>query len=90
MQRFGCYNIHTHEVGREVLLQNWEKVIRQILGQYPEVDEEKKTFKDKLLKKVFEQDDVDGALVMLDRRDRLEKQILLTLRKYPYQYYNAF
>ena len=27
---------------------------------------------------------------MLDRRDRLEKQILLTLRKYPYQYYNAF
>ena len=60
------------------------------MGQYPEVDEEKKTFKDKLLKKVFEQDDVDGALVMLDRRDRLEKQILLTLRKYPYQYYNAF
>ena len=27
---------------------------------------------------------------MLDRRDRLEKQILLTLRKFPYQYYNAF
>lgn len=90
MQRFGCYNIHTHEIGREVLLQNWEKVIRQILGQYPEVDDDKKALKEKILKKLFEQDDVDGAIVLLDRRDRLEKSILLNLRKFPYSYYNAF
>ena len=32
MQRFGSYNIHTHEIGRECLLQNWRGVIQKILG----------------------------------------------------------
>ena len=90
MQRFGCYNIHTHEIGKEILIQNWEKVIRQILGSYPEVYEDKKFLKEKILKKIFEQNDVDWAIVLLDRRDRLEKSILLNFRKFPYSYYNAF
>jgi tRNA pseudouridine13 synthase len=28
MQRFGSYNIHTHEIGRECLRQNWGKVVQ--------------------------------------------------------------
>jgi tRNA(Glu) U13 pseudouridine synthase TruD len=34
--------------------------------------------------------DYDTALQMLDRRDRIEKVILLALRKHPNGYYNAF
>ena len=32
MQRFGSYNIRSHQIGRECLLQNWRKVIEMILG----------------------------------------------------------
>ncbi len=60
------------------------------MGQYLEVDNDKKALKEKILKKLFEQDDVDGAIVLLDSGDRLEKSILLNLRKFPYSYYNAF
>ena len=72
------------------MLQNWTKVCEMLLGQYPEVDEEMASRKKKLLKKVFEQMDYDTALQMLDRRDRIEKVILLALRKHPNGYYNAF
>lgn len=27
MQRFGTYNVRTHEIGREALKQNWIKVV---------------------------------------------------------------
>ena len=32
MQRFGTYNVRTHEIGREVLKQNWTKVIEMIIS----------------------------------------------------------
>lgn len=40
-----------------------------------------KARKKKILVKVFEKQDIDGAIVLLDRKDRLEKSILLNLRK---------
>lgn len=67
-----------------------KKLSDKILGQYSEVDEEKKFLKEKILKKIYGQDDVGGAIVQFDRRDRLEKTILRNLRKFPYSYYNVF
>ena len=90
MQRFGSYNIHTHEIGRQVIKQNWIKVIEMLLGQYPEIDEEMKARKKKILARVFEKQDIDGAIILLDRKDRLEKSILLNLRKTLNGYLNAF
>ena len=39
---------------------------------------------------VFEEFDFEEALASLDRRDRLEKAILLMLKRQPTGYYNAF
>ena len=90
MQRFGSYNVRTHEIGRECLLQNWRVVIEKILGQHPEIDQNAAEKKQELLKLVFTEFDMEGALQMLDRRDRLEKAILLQLKRQPTGYYNAF
>lgn len=92
MQRFGSYNVHTHEIGRECLLQNWKQVIRMLLGYHPEVDAEARERKLKVLNKVFgEVQDIDGAIVQLDpKREKLEKGILLVLRKHINGFYNAF
>lgn len=90
MQRFGSYNIHTHTIGRECLLQNWKKVIELLLGQHPEIDLGQVERKKQLLKLVFEDFDIEGALDMLDRRDRLEKAVLVLLKRQPTGYYNAF
>ena len=81
MQRFGSYNVRTHEIGRECLLQNWRVVIEKILGQHPEIDQNCAEKKQELLKLVFTEFDIEGALQMLDRRDRLEKAVLLQLKR---------
>ena len=73
-----------------MLLQNWTKCIEQILSQHPELDEEMKDRKIKIIKKVFSDSDIDGALNLIERKDRLEKVILLSLKKNPNGYYNAF
>ena len=90
MQRFGSYNIHTHTVGRECLRQNWKKVIEMLLGQHADIDLAQVERKKELLKLVFEEFDIEGALDMLDRRDRLEKTLLVILKRQPTGYYNAF
>lgn len=41
MQRFGSYTIHTHEIGKECLRQNWKKVVEMLLRQHAETDEDK-------------------------------------------------
>lgn len=46
--------------------------------------------KQKIMSKVFDHQDIDGAIVLLDRRDRQEKSILLNLRKNVNGWYNAF
>ena len=81
MQRFGSYKIHTHEIGRAVLHQNWHEVIKMLLGQHPAYDGEAANRKSKIVKFVFENHDIDAALNLLDRRDRSEKTLLLALRK---------
>lgn len=90
MQRFGSYNIHTHEIGRECLLQNWKGVIEKILGQHAEIDLSQIARKKRLLQLVFEEQDIEEALGMLDRKDRLEKAVLLLLKRQPTGYFNAF
>lgn len=90
MQRFGSYNIRSHQIGRECLLQNWRKVIEMILGQHAEIDVNQVDRKKRLLQLVFDEQDIEGALQMLDRRDRLEKAVLILLKRNPNSYYNAY
>ena len=90
MQRFGSYNIRSHEIGRECLMQNWRRVIEMILGQHAEIDQKAVERKKNLLKLVFQDFDIEEALQSLDRRDRLEKAVLLKLKRGPTDYYNAF
>ncbi|CDW87747.1 trna pseudouridine synthase [Stylonychia lemnae] len=93
MQRFGTYNVRTHRIGIENLRQDWQKVCELILSQHPDGDEDSKFRKQKILKMVFEEKNIDSALNYLDRRDviylqqlfhqRLEKSILCALKKSP-------
>ena len=46
--------------------------------------------KQKLLKLVFEEGDIESAVDMCDRRDRLERAILQILKRQLNGYYNAF
>lgn len=46
--------------------------------------------KKKLLELVFEEQNIEEALEMLDRRDRLEKAVLLLLKRQPTGYFGAF
>lgn len=32
MQRFGCFNIMTHTIGKEAIKQNWKEVISKLLS----------------------------------------------------------
>ena len=43
-----------------------------------------------MLELVFEEGDIEEALHSLDRRDRLEKAVLLLLKKQPHGYFNAY
>lgn len=61
-----------------------------LLSQHPETDEDAKLRKAKIVNKVFELKEIESAILMLDRKDRLEKQLLLTLRKHTNGYFNAF
>lgn len=40
MQRFGTYSVRTHEIGKEVVRHNWKEVVRMILRQHAEIDDE--------------------------------------------------
>lgn len=61
-----------------------------ILQQSPDIDPELIERKKKLVDLVFVKFDMEEALAMLDRRDRIEKAILFVLKKCYTQYYNAF
>ena len=61
-----------------------------ILGQHAEIDQKAVERKKKLLKLVFEDYDIEEAIQSLDRRDRLEKAVLLMLKRQLNGYYNAF
>ena len=90
MQRFGTYNVRTHEIGKEVLRKNWIKVCHLILSQHSGMDESMAERKALILEYVFDKFECDAAMELLDRRDRLEKSLLCVLRKAPNAYYNAF
>ena len=90
MQRFGQYNIHTHEIGRACLQQNWREVCRMLLQQSPDIDQDLIAKKKLLVELVFERFDMEGAISLLDRRDRIERALLMVLKKCYTQYYNAF
>ena len=62
MQRFGTYNVRTHEVGIAHLKQDWEKIVRLILSQHSDVNEDEKKRKQLMVKLVFEQGAINEAL----------------------------
>lgn len=97
MQRFGTYSVRTHELGKEILRQNWRKVAELILSQHADFDATSKIRKDKMVELVFgpsegagTRENIECAIDILDRRDRLEKTVLFSLRTSPNDYYNAF
>lgn len=73
MQRFGTYNVRTHQIGIENLHQNWIKVAHLILSQHPDGDIDQATRKKYMIKYVFEDGNIDEALKLLERRDVLTK-----------------
>jgi tRNA(Glu) U13 pseudouridine synthase TruD len=82
MQRFGTYNVRTHEIGIECLKQNWIKVIHMILSQHPDGDDYQAERKRRMLKFVFEEGNVDEALKLIDKRDvNILRLILIATRE---------
>ena len=71
MQRFGTYNVRTHQIGIENLHQNWIKVAHLILSQHPDGDIDQAIRKKYMIKYVFEDGNIDEALKLLERRDVL-------------------
>ena len=61
-----------------------------LLQQSPDIDQALIEKKNKLVDLVFVKSDIEEALELLDRRDRLERAILQVLKKCYSQYYNAF
>mmetsp|Transcript_17628 Transcript_17628/g.29777 ORF Transcript_17628/g.29777 Transcript_17628/m.29777 type:complete len:168 (+) Transcript_17628:644-1147(+) len=45
LQRFGSYNIRTHEIGKHILKMDWEGVVRLILSQHADFDQGQKARK---------------------------------------------
>lgn len=76
MQRFGTYNVRTHEIGKETLHQNWIRVINLILSQHPDCDDFQAQRKKHMVKYVFEDRQVEEAIKLLEKRD---VRILLNL-----------
>ncbi|CAI2361379.1 unnamed protein product [Moneuplotes crassus] len=89
MQRFGCFNIMTHTIGKEAIKQNWKEVIRMMLSQYPRSGVGKDR-KESIARLALEDEDLDEALKLVQPRDRLEKVIILTLKKHKNGFRNAF
>lgn len=100
MQRFGSYSIRTHQIGKEILNHNWEEVIRLILIQHADFIPGAKARKERITNLVFNKeaagnpaemrDNIEDAMDLLDRKDRIEKVILQSLAGSPNGYYNAF
>ena len=99
MQRFGSYSVRTHELGKEILNQNWKEVVRMILSQHVDYDEDQKLRKQEIVSLIFDEpnlgiveqrENVLIAIDKLDKRDRLEKTVLGSLKNHPNDYYNAF
>lgn len=99
MQRFGSYSVRTHELGKEILNQNWKEVTRMILSQHVDYDDDQKARKQEIVSLVFDEpnlgiveqrENILIALDKLDKRDRLERTVLESMKKHPNDYYNAF
>lgn len=100
MQRFGSYSIRTHQIGKEILNHNWKEVIRLILIQHADYLPHEKARKQRIVDLVFDEEadgnphemmeKIEEAMELLDRRDRLERTVLQSLRGSPNGYYNAF
>lgn len=96
MQRFGTYSVRTHLMGKTILNQDWKEVIRLILIQHADYEPEQKQRKERLVSLVFNPQGADQeldvrqriekAIDMLDRRDRLEKTVLMSLKNKPQDY----
>ena len=61
-----------------------------LLQQSPDIDQDLVAKKKLLVELVFERFDMEGAISLLDRRDRIERALLMVLKKCYTQYYNAF
>jgi len=84
----------------EILKQNWKEVVRMILAQYVEFIPDSKPKKQHICNLVFDPEaegnpeqmvfNIQRALDTLDKRDRLERIILVALLSSPNGYFNAF
>ena len=75
MQRFGTFSISTHEVGKELLLENWEKAVNLILSDQPNV-----LPKSKEARQLWESThDAAAALKLMPRQCVAENSLLFSL-----------
>lgn len=75
MQRFGTFSISTHEVGKEILLENWEKAVELILS-----DQENVLPKSKEARQLWASTkDAAAALKLMPRQCVAENSILFCL-----------
>ena len=75
MQRFGTFSISTHEVGKELLLGNWEKAANLILSDQPNV-----LPKSKEARQLWESThDAAAALKLMPRQCVAENSLLFSL-----------
>ncbi|KAG0668998.1 multisubstrate pseudouridine synthase 7 [Maudiozyma exigua] len=75
MQRFGTFSISTHEVGKELLLENWEKAANLILSDQPNV-----LPKSKEARQLWESThDAAAALKLMPRQCIAENSLLFSL-----------
>ncbi|EDO18331.1 hypothetical protein Kpol_1013p2 [Vanderwaltozyma polyspora DSM 70294] len=75
MQRFGTFSISTHEIGKELLLENWKKAANLILSDQTNV-----LPKSKEARKYWEETkDAEGTLKLMPRDCMAENAILYAL-----------
>lgn len=87
LQRFGAFHIKTHEIGMEVIRENWEEAMTKVLlSAANESDQRRKVKMVELLK----DDKISLAFNLLQNRDRLERVILQALDTNKNGYFNAF
>jgi len=88
LQRFGTYTIKTHEIGRYVLREDWKEVCKMIIWSASSPDDQER--KERIVKYVFEDDDIMKGKELLSFRDRIEDTILDSLLENTNGFWNAF
>ena len=88
LQRFGSFTIKSHQIGVQVIMENWEEVIRLLVKSSANKSDESR--KEEIIKLAFEDNEPLIALKKCQFRDRIERVVLESLVKHENGYLNAY